>query len=467
MHLKKLLLMLAVATLTAAQALADDDIMITRDGTMTPVKIEKISASQVTFTDLKHKKRGRLNAPADFVYMIMKEKGNNIFFDEEGNQTTAPVVSFDKKDNVMFLNRGEMFVVYNVTVSRDAISYQLRDKKKAPWIKSPKSDVFMIRNADGTATLFNDNYQKRQQQAAQQKQAQQQAQQQAAQQLAAQQQAAAAVTPQATSPTPAPQASTPAATAPQGGQPLIASQVAETGFSPAPTLDAQTLETLVNARNPYLLYRKGAVAEYCFQEKGKQTSIVPMGPTYMLATVTDEKIENGLLVCHVQHSFLNKKHEPSKGIAAGWKEMVFPTEIDTSGTYHMTHNMMCDMYAISKRQGFGILIPGVMTPGMRLKCGTIYDNAKNGLGGIAKVETVYSDWQVAGEQQLQTPAGTFDCVKLTGHIAVKDGSNGKFVGQEVTCWLARGVGIVQYERVPDGSKDNEPFVVYLNRLEMR
>ena len=54
----------------AMPAMSDDDIMITRDGSMITVKVEKISSSQVTFTDLKHKKRGRLNAPTDYVYIL-------------------------------------------------------------------------------------------------------------------------------------------------------------------------------------------------------------------------------------------------------------------------------------------------------------------------------------------------------------------------------------------------------------
>ena len=93
---QKGLLIAVFCLLIAGPVAADDDVMITRDGSMMTMKVEKISSSQVTFTDLKHKKRGRLNAPADFVYMIMKEKGSNIFFDEEGNQTTSPAVKFDK-----------------------------------------------------------------------------------------------------------------------------------------------------------------------------------------------------------------------------------------------------------------------------------------------------------------------------------------------------------------------------------
>ena len=450
-------LLISVSCLFLAGAVAaDDDMMITRDGSMMTVKVEKISSSQVTFIDLKHKKRGRLNAPADFVYMIMKEKGSNIFFDENGNQTTSPVVKFDKKDNVMFLNRGEMFVIYNVSVGKEEVVYQLKDKKKAPQYRISKDEVFMIRNSDGTATLYNDSYQKRQKE----------------RQAAATPTTTALATPtipvpQATT-TPSPSVTTTSATsAPAAnGQQLLASGTAGVGFAPAPNMNAAEIEMKVNAINPYTLYRKGSVAEYCFQYKGKQTQWMG-GPTYFQQIVSDEKIENGLLIAYIKGALFNKKHEPSKGIAASFKECVFPVEIDTAGTYHLTHNVVQDFFIISKRRGYGVLIPGVMQQGMHLKTSTLYDNAKNLIGSTLKVETAYSDWQVVGEETITTPAGSFDCVKLTGHLAQKQGNNGKFNGEKITCWMARGIGIVQYETIADSDKNNEPFIVYLNKIDIK
>ncbi len=450
------LLIAAFCLLMAGSIAADDDVMITRDGSIMTVKVEKISSSQVTFIDLKHKRRGRLNAPADFVYMIMKKKGNNIFFDEEGNQTTSPVVKFDKKDNVMFLNRGAMFVIYNVSVTKDEVIYQLKNKKKAPLYKISKDEVFMIRNSDGTATLYNDSYLRKQQ---------------------AQQTPAPTTTALATPNVPIHQGAIPAtpsatATAPEvtsqaaTGQQLLASGISEIGFAPAPDMDATEIEMKVNAVNPYTLYRKGSVAEYCFQYKGKQTQYMG-GPTYFQQIVSDEKIENGLLIAYIQGVLFNKKHEPSKGISASFKECVFPVEIDTAGTYHLTHNVAQDFLIISKRRGYGVLIPGVMQQGMQLKTSTLYDNAKNLIGGIVKVETAYSDWQVVGEETITTPAGTFDCIKLTGHLAQKQGSNGKFNGEKITCWMARGIGIVQYETIADSDKNNEPFIIYLNKIDIK
>lgn len=453
----KVLLITVFCLFMAGYVYADDDVMITRDGSMMNVKVEKISASQVIFIDLKHKKRGRLTAPSDFVYMIMKEKGNNIFFDEEGNQTTSPVVKFEKKDNIMFLNKGKMFVIYNISVGKDEIIYQLKDKKKAPLYKINKDEVFMILNSDGTTTLYNDSYQKRQKEKKV-----------AAPQTKMPLASTTVATTQTNLNTPPSVSSTKSATSAQtnNGQQLLASGSSGNDFSPASGLNASEIEMKVNAINPYTLYRKGSVAEYCFQFKGKQTKWMG-GPTYFQQIVSDEKVENGLLVAYVKGALFNKKHEPSKGIAASFKECVFPVEIDTAGTYHLTHNVVQDFFIISKRRGFGVLIPGCMQPGMQLKTSTLFDNAKNLMGGIVKVETAYSDWQVIGEEKITTPAGTFDCVKLTGHLAQKQGSNGKFNGEKITCWMARGIGIVQYETIADSDKKNEPFVVYLNKIDIK
>ncbi len=437
--------------------MADDDVMITRDGSMLTVKIEKISSMQVTFIDLKHKKRGRLNAPADFVYMIMKEKGSNIFFDEKGNQTTSPVVKFDrKKDNVMFLNRGEMFVIYNVSVGKDDIVYKLKDKKKAPEHRVSKDEVFMIRNSDGTTTLYNDSYQKRQKE-------QQASTTRANTSIATQTQpappkATLTASPRATATVPATIAQT------NTDRQALVTGTAETGFAPAPDMNASEIEMKVNTINPYTLYRKGSVAEYCFQYKGKQTQVYG-GPTFVQQIVSDEKIENGLLVAYISQAFFNKKHEPSKGVSASYKEYLFPVEIDTAGTYHLTHNIAQDYMLISKRRGFGVMIPGTLQQGMQLKSSTLYDNAKNLFGGTVKVETEYSNWQVVGEEKVSTPAGTFDCIKLTGHISQKDGK--RLTGENITCWMARGIGVVQYETIRDSDVNNEPFIVYLNKIDIK
>ena len=87
--------------------------------------------------------------------MIKKEKGNVFFFDNDGNQTLVDNIKIDKKDNVIYLNSGEYFPIYNFSIEKDCVKYQMKDKKKAPWHTSMKKDIFLIRYSDGTINTFN------------------------------------------------------------------------------------------------------------------------------------------------------------------------------------------------------------------------------------------------------------------------------------------------------------------------
>lgn len=450
----------------AVPMMADDDVLITRDGTMISVKIEKISSSQVTFVDLKHKKLGKQNAPAEFVYMILKEKGSNIFFDEEGNQTTSPAVKYSKKDNVMFLNRGKMLVVYNVSVGKEDVTYQLKDKKKEPFIKIKKAEVFMMLYSDGTTILYNDSYQKKHNEQQTMEKANDYSKNISSVSVV-QQSTTNPLTNTSSANSLVTTLSNQQENSIVSGQKLLASGTTNADFKPAADLSAADIEIAVNTKNPYTLYRKGSMAEYCFQYKGKKTQLEG-GPTYVRQIVGDERIENGLLVAYIKQEFYNKKHEPSKGIPASFKGYFFPVEIDTAGTYHLTHNMLYDVLLINKRQGYGTIIPGDMKSGMLLNTSTLHDKVKHPLfGGNFNVETTYSNWKVEAEEKISTPAGTFDSVRLTGNIEQNKGKGSFSAKQKVTCWMARGIGIVQYETVYDSGKDNEPFIIYLNKLELK
>ena len=134
----------------------------------------------------------------------------------------------------------------------------------------------------------------------------------------------------------------------------------------------------------------------------------------------------------------------------------------------MTHNLLYDIFLINKRQGYGVLIPGNMRPNMQLSNNTLHDKIKHPLfGGNFGVETVYSNWQVVKDEKISTPAGTFDCVKLTGNIEQNKGKGSFSARQKVTCWMARGIGIVQYETVNESGKNSNPFIMYLNKLDLK
>lgn len=447
-------LLTVICCFVALTVCADDDMMITRDGNFIKVKVLKISSTEVVFIDLKKKRRGELKAPADYIYAILKEKGHNIFFDEEGNQTTSPAIEIKDDENYLFLNNGKLFPVYNLSVNKEELTYQLKDKKKAPYYKSSKAEVFLVRFSDGTTTLINNKYTEKQKRLKQSQQTTQQT-----------QPIALPTNPTATLPVNN-ATSTTAQTNATPNSNLLASNVVSKTFSPATSLSPQDIETKINAINPYTLYRKGSIAEYAFEKEGKQVKF--MGAmSYLHQIVADAKIENGLLVAYIQQAFHNKKNEPMKGISKEAKGYLFPTEIDTAGTFHLTHDISRDFIFLTKRQGYAMLMPSDMKVGDNLKCNTINDDSKNLLGGKIKAKAVYTDFKVVGEEQISTPAGTFNCLKLTGKVSETTGR--QTVNYIYNWWIARGVGFVRYEILSDTKKGKEeaPLVIYLNKLDLK
>lgn len=427
----------ALLSISSTTAIAgNDDVMITRDGSFINVKVLRISSSDVNFINLDKKRQGELKAPTDFVYMIMKEKGSNVLFDEEGNQMTSAHVKLDKKDNVLFLNNGKFFPVFNVEIGKNDISYKLKDSKKAPVEKVAKDEVFLLKNSDGTTTLFNNKYVEKMRKA----------------KAAAQAKAAAAPT-------------LPGAQMPATPSTPSAPNVATGGlkFSPAPALSDDEIIRRVYAKQPYTLYGKGTVAEYIIMKGDKQSVFMGL-PTYVQQVVAEEKVSNGLLGVYVKQVLLNKKHEPSKGVSAAFKSYYYPTEIDTAGTFHLTHDISRDFVLLTSRQGYAMLLPSMPNVGDKLKCGTIADNSKNLFGGTVKLKAEYTDFYVDGTETVTTPAGTFDCIRLKGKV-FEDNSAYKS-NYQYTWWLARGVGFVKYEMLNvEGKEPNVPTTILLNKLE--
>lgn len=430
---RKIFFTLTVAFFATISAVAgNDDVMITRDGAMLKVKTLRINQSQVVFIDLNHRRKGEMKAPADYIYMIWKEKGSCICFDEEGNQTTQPTHEIEDKETTLFLNNGKFYTVYNLSVNKDDVTYQMKDKKKAPFYKSEKSEVFMVRNSDGTTTLYNNNYIEKHKKPVQQPQP-------ASQSLV-------------NTPSPASTVKLQASVPP-----------AKKDFYPAPDLSPQELEVKINAVQPYTLFRKGSVAEYVIEQDGVRTRFLG-GPSYVQQVVQDLKIENGLMVAYVQQLLFNKKHEPSKGVSAKYKSYYYPTEIDSAGNFHLTHDISRDFIMLTKRNGYAMLIPGAVSAGERLMCSTIHDDATNLFGGAVKVKAEYKDFEVVGEELVTVPAGTFTCIKLTGNVTE---SMPAVTNYKYTWWLARGIGFVKYEIQTVDDRSNKLTTILLNKIDLK
>lgn len=147
-------LLFVFTTFTFVICSADNDIIITRDGKIMECKVIAISADNIEYRAKIKGKWKDVRSNTRSIYMIKKEKGNVFFFDNEGNQTLVDNIKIDKKDNVIYLNSGEYFPIYNFSIEKDCVKYQLQDKKKAPWQTSMKKDIFLIRYSDGTTNIF-------------------------------------------------------------------------------------------------------------------------------------------------------------------------------------------------------------------------------------------------------------------------------------------------------------------------
>lgn len=429
-------------------AFADDDIMITRDGEEREVKIDRITAKEVIFTDLKKKKRGKQSLPTNFVYLIKTDKRGNIFFDEEGNQITRPKKKIDKKDEVVYMTSCDEVVAYQLSILKDVITYKEADKKKAPIVTKRKSEVFMIRHGDGSKDLFTGVKAN-------------------PRNLTTTPTAPNTATTQiVTSPPPTNTTSSSTSTPVGNTEANVPSQqIGNAAFNAATDLDAKIIFEKVYQANPYVLHHKGATAEYAVKQGDKDKPIGGLGgPTYLLLTVKDETVNNGMVKVFTSYAFLNKQHEPSKGISAKFKETQFTTEIDTSGTYHLTNDIINDMVVATRRQGYAALIPGTLTGDV--KTHSVLTTTKNEFGGTYKILVDYTNMHYVGEEQVTTPAGTFNCIKISGPFKKQyiSGKNSKDVisNSQLTWWMAPNVGFVRIDVQYDDK--TAPYTYYLNKL---
>lgn len=441
---------------------AGDDIMITRDGAEREVKIDRISNEQVIFTDLKKKKRGKQSLPTTFVYLIKTEKRGNIFFDEQGNQITRKQNKVGKKDEIVYLTTCEEVVAYDLVVTKENVQYKEIDKKKAPYVTKKKSEVFMICHADGSKDLFSGvKTAPGSLTTAPVSTGMPQA------QMGNTVITASSNPPQLSAPTPTTNKIESSANVQGSAAPILSQQVGTAStiagstqgaaYHPALDTDPQTIINKVYAANPYALHRKGAIAEYKAKSGDKDVLFIGTTGNCLHITVADETVSNGVVRVTTQYSLFNKHHEPSKGISSKWKDTYYLTEIDTSGTYHLTNDILSDLFVVTSRQGYAALIPGKVENNY-IKTNKQITNCSFLLGGTTKIQADYSQMRYEGEERVTTPAGTFDCIKISGNVATRNGrmnSRARF-----TWWLARNVGFVRI----DSQTDNGTIVYYLNAL---
>lgn len=240
-------------------------------------------------------------------------------------------------------------------------------------------------------------------------------------------------------------------------------------FEPRNDFGYQQLYDSVFAIKPYTLYVPGSQLEYVICNYAGN----PIET--FTETVSNVEAKNGLLLVTVLQSLSSRAHKKdqmtmwSKGL-----DTYFVTEIDYKGTYHLTHDIIRDNWAsIQKRDGYAALLSSVFIPGQQIKSGIINEKI-SAVGGVKvspKIE--YSNVHVEGLETITTPAGTFECVKITGSVT----QTARFViKQTVTYdfswWMTRGIGFVKcliqnVQEKPSGLIMTPSYMIYLNKTNLQ
>ncbi len=199
----------------------------------------------------------------------------------------------------------------------------------------------------------------------------------------------------------------------------------------------------------YALTKKGASIQYSYKYGKKQKLMC-----YIVTTVQDNKSENGKDIVTILWTMLNKKEKPSKTAAfAGFGDGLLSSMTLESGAYYMTMDLGLATGG-ENRHGYILKMPATLKVGDTIEGGTLnYEN--KAMGMTFKNELTYSGFKVVEEVDLETPAGKFHCLKVTGNV------KGKFqrmdINDDEVMYIAPGMGIIRQEINYMG--ENRPIIL--------
>lgn len=171
-----------------------------------------------------------------------------------------------------------------------------------------------------------------------------------------------------------------------------------------------------------------------YDAKGKVTSSVKQ--TVLEKNVQENKVE--LTVKMESFSAKGKAMEP-KEYKVSCEEGVF--KIDMS--YFIDEEAMKNYRNMEATvEGNALDYPSSMRAGQTLPDGEI--KISIGMGGIniMNMRVLISDRKVEGTESVTTPAGTFDCFKISYNIETKFGIK---IERRAVEWIAKNVGVVRTE----------------------
>jgi len=110
--------------------------------------------------------------------------------------------------------------------------------------------------------------------------------------------------------------------------------------------------------------------------------------------------------------------------------------------------------------GDALQIPNALEPGQTLPDGTMTMKASTGGFGLMTMTLSVTDRMVETAETITTPAGTFDCVKISQESELRAIIRKKF---KSATWYAKGIGMVKSENYD--SKGNVESSTLLTKLD--
>lgn len=203
---------------------------------------------------------------------------------------------------------------------------------------------------------------------------------------------------------------------------------------------AQVSFTYAQNCRAYIPYDKGTKTELTnYNKKGKVEGIISQE-----ITEVEHTGDNSIFSMH------QKVIDPKSNDVTFENDMTFRCE---GGTFYIDMNGYLDQKQMEAYSDMEVKlsmdemdIPSSYTAGQKLKDGKIEMEV---IGGPMPIRMLVSiiNRKVEGEEQLTTPAGTFDCVKISQDIVTKSIITMTISSVE---WYAEGVGVVRSETLRKG-----------------
>lgn len=132
--------------------------LITRDGkTIEHCKIIQLSDSKLIYTPKDGPHRKEIILPVEDVYMLKFDKSRNIYITSTGRKMSNESGIIPKGADAIYLKEGRQLIGFGTRMNDGMVSYLIsNDPKALPFANEiSKSEIFMIRRANGSTEIIN------------------------------------------------------------------------------------------------------------------------------------------------------------------------------------------------------------------------------------------------------------------------------------------------------------------------